>query len=270
MKALTLSSREYKLILNASRFSGDEQQLISSARQFWDKFTHSALLPNIKVKGYLEEPEQKRFITFYDTSHHLLYKNDYIFRLRKSEANQNEGTLKFRHRDRFITQDRNMTTSLNEKSTIKLEHDIKPTFDQLYSYSTTTTLKKITEFEQLKDISRLFPGLADDLVSYSAHDPIRVVNGLEAYEVVFTGGEFFLGKSNDKETKCALIVWYLPGEVLHPIIVEFSFRYKDQPGGYPRQVAWQAYQIFIRLQNLRDWVNLNSPTKTQFVYNWQN
>jgi hypothetical protein len=269
MTEINLTSREYKLILRATRFSGDEQQLVRAARRFWDDFERLVVLPELKREGSLDAITADRTITFCDTVQHLLYDNDYNFRLRQDKGGKLEATLKFRHLDRFVARDRNMAATAGEKPTTKLEHDIKPSFDQLYSHSTTIELPKAkaSSLQRLKDLSGLFPGLEEGLDFHPADDPIVVVNGFEAHELVLTGGKFFLGKDPGKETECALIVWYGQGDKQRPAIVEFSFRYGDKQGDFSRQAAGQAYEVFRRLQALEAWVDASSPTKTAYVYN---
>lgn len=267
MTGIKLTSREYKLILRALRFSGGERELVRAARQFWNDFAHQALLPELRPEGNLEEIKTDRTITFHDTEQHLLYDNDYNLRLRQDKDGKREATLKFRHLDRFVAQDRNMEAPAAQDPVTKLEHDVKPPFIQLYSHSTTIELAKMTKVEHLKDVSALFPGLPEGLGSYPGDDSIVVVNDFEAHELVLTGGKFFLGKEPGKEAECALIVWYGGGDKRRPAIVEFSFRYGDKQGDFSRLAAWQAHAVFRRLQTLDAWVDSSSPTKTTYVYN---
>lgn len=93
MTRINLTSREYKLILRATRFSGDEQQLVRAARQFWKDFERLVILPDLRREGNLEKIEADRVITFCDTEQHLLYDNDYNFRLRQDKDGKREATL---------------------------------------------------------------------------------------------------------------------------------------------------------------------------------
>jgi len=47
MKNIFISSREYKLMFNAGKFSGDRQQLLVSAGQFWNNFRTHCMDRNI-------------------------------------------------------------------------------------------------------------------------------------------------------------------------------------------------------------------------------
>ncbi|MBD2015341.1 hypothetical protein H6F96_15360 [Microcoleus sp. FACHB-53] len=102
-------SREYKLMLRKELFTGDEQQVLRVASAFWHGFNQAINNIVLDVEGDLQEIADQRIIKFYETDENLLYSNHYILRERyEIGKDKKEITLKFRHPDRYISQDRNM------------------------------------------------------------------------------------------------------------------------------------------------------------------
>src|SRR5262245_5382945 len=130
-------SREYKLMLRTQLFTGTEDQLLRQAGAFWRAFTSAIHADVLDTDGDLDQITKRRFIRFYDTQGQRLRKNDYIFRERVDiVSGDREVTLKCRHPDRYVAQDRNMAAD-GQRSKAKFEEDIKPPYQALYSYSTT-------------------------------------------------------------------------------------------------------------------------------------
>jgi hypothetical protein len=69
----------------------------------------------------------------YNTKDLLLHAKDYIFHERKSLTDGGqEVTLKFRHPDRYVSQDRGMKPKISRNKKVKFEEDIKATFVNIY------------------------------------------------------------------------------------------------------------------------------------------
>src|SRR5215831_6525030 len=102
-------SREYKLVLKTENFSGQEKELLNKASMFW-KDCKKAIEPVIKsTDGGFDAINTRREIRFYDTKALEMHNMNYIFRERKGISNdKREVTLKFRHPDRYLSQDRDM------------------------------------------------------------------------------------------------------------------------------------------------------------------
>ncbi len=130
-----LTSREYKMMLQASKFNGSAEQLSESATALWQDLA-SVILPNaIAVSGTEDVSRRRRQVRFLDTDDHWLRQNDYVVRERTDlDSNERQLTLKFRHPDRFYSQDRTMEPSKEFDHDMKFEEDIKPAFQSLYSY----------------------------------------------------------------------------------------------------------------------------------------
>jgi hypothetical protein len=262
-------SREYKLVLKTENFKGQESDLINNAKIFWTNLT-KIISPVIKnTAGNLETINSKREISFFDTENFTLHDKDYIFRERKSLSdNKKEITLKFRHPDRYVSQDRDMQSQKTGKAETKFEEDIKAPFLKLYSFSSSRPITGKQQFKKIKHIVKLYPGLAHQLNKKSGEEFLSMVNNLAIQEIVITGGELIVSNDPLVNAECALIIWYGPEAFeADPLIVEFSFRYRNQKEKYSRETAQKAHDLFLLIQQgMKPWIDSNNATKTGFVY----
>ncbi len=199
-----------------------------------------------------------------------LHSKNYLFRERKNLiGNEREVTLKFRHPDRYISQDRNIKSKLNGKGKIKFEEDIKAAFVKLYSLSNSIVVPAKTKLTKLKDVTSTFPGLDKSSNKTAGTKPLQVVNGLEVKEIVITGANLRLGSDPEVNAECALIIWYdLKKDKTNPLIGEFSFRYGSKKEKYKKETAQNAYDLFLLIpEKMKDWIDATGSTKTGFVYN---
>ncbi|MEH1966294.1 hypothetical protein [Nostoc sp.] len=256
-------SREYKVLLKKNLFTGSEQELLQAAKNFWHAFSQAINNIVSEVNGDLEEIADQRIIRFYDTTEYILYKNDYIFRERLDVNNdRREVTLKFRNRDRYISQDRNMN-----RGEAKFEEDIKTPFEVLYSFSDTQIISTDKKLNQIQDAAQLYPDLTEKVSLLKGEDEIRTI-GVTIREIVIKGAKFQIRNQPKLDSKCALIIWYDNNyDPEKPVAVEFSFKYGDVNEIYSRKVAQRAYDVFQILQKiLTYWVDLDSDTKTAYIY----
>jgi hypothetical protein len=262
-------SREYKVMLRAGRFGGDEKKLLEAANALWREFSRSVEDVVIATDGELGHVKPPREITFFDTANQDLKAGSYVLRERREiESREREVTLKFRHPDRYVAQDRNMDARDSEEARTKFEEDIKVPFLCLYSFSTTVPIGKHRSLDELSDAARLFPDIAGKVDGFQGDDALAAVNGFTARELVLSGASLRLGKGQGKDAECALIVWYdAARQPDTPVAVEFSYRYGNKNEGYGGAMAGRAFHVFNRLQTeLPDWVDPDSRTKTAFVY----
>ena len=286
MKNNIVESREYKVMLNQERFLGTGSDLISKSKDFWEVFSKAIAHVTKKTKGNLDKVTERRWITFYDTNKDFLRSNDYVFRSRTDLVEKTrEVTLKFRHPDRFISQDRDMSAKKKDQGKSKFEEDMKalfkkPWISSLYSFSTKQPVDNKKSFETLKDIRKLYPDISDRISYYDDDVSVNVVNDFNAVELVIEGGGFKIGKNDDEKIECALVLWYEGTDNIkdnikilekadRPLVAEFSFKYKNGKGEYDGKLAKDAFEIFDTLQNgksLSDWMNPESLTKTSYVY----
>jgi hypothetical protein len=268
MKARKVISREYKLMLQAARFTGGEAQLLNTAGQLWDDFA-GAIGPFVpSVEGGFDTISPDRLVTFLDSQARHLWAAGYVFRVRRRlEGGRSEVTLKFRHPDRYVAESRQMKSPLL-RAEIKFEEDVKPPFISLYGFSTKGRVGRKDVPNTLDAVSAMFPDLRKRLGKVDGGLKLRRVNGLTVREVVVTGPFLTIGAKPHVDAECALIVWYDQGHpATHPVAVEFSFRYGNPAGRYSGKVANRAFNVFEMLQrDLGDWVDPNSTTKTALVF----
>ena len=262
-------SREYKVMLNKECFVGSQADLLEQAGLFWNAFKDSIQDIVIDTDGTLNKVEKQRTVRFYDSADRRLRKNDYVFRERVDlSSGEREVTLKFRHPDRYISQDRDMAAANSKDGKTKFEEDIKLPFLKLYSFSTKQPIPEDKNLNKLNDPGRLFPDLQERLKSYQEDEPITKVGDFTARELVIEGAEFKIKKNPEVEAECALIAWYdEAGEEDKPVVVEFSFKYENEQEEYDGESAQIAYDVFGTLKDtLAEWIDSEGPTKTAYVY----
>jgi hypothetical protein len=154
-------SREYKVILQAEAFEGGEKQLLKTAGDFWREFKRAVDKTIDDKDGNLDKIAKSRMIRFYDTKEHLLHRNSYLFHERREVGTEkSEVTLKFRHSDRYISQDRSMTPRDPDAGKTKFEEDIKPPFMILYSSQLPRESGPVTDAPFPTAVERRYGGQA--------------------------------------------------------------------------------------------------------------
>jgi hypothetical protein len=269
MALVFVGSREYKIMLKASRFAGDEAQVLKTASQFWREGTEVFSRAVLFTSGNLDQVESHRLIRFYDTSTQHLNRNAYIFRERiELDPESREVTLKFRHPDRYIASDRQMNAEKGAKAKTKFEEDIKPPFQHLYSFSTTQLIPPDRKVGRMKDVLKLYPGLKGSLKGFNDEESLAAVDNFTARELVIGGGSMQLGKTHKVASSCVLVIWYDNDDPKNDAVVaEFSFKYGDNGESYGGGTVRRAYEMFHLLQSqLGEWTDKDSKTKTAFVY----
>ncbi|GJL83504.1 MAG: hypothetical protein DHS20C01_31380 [marine bacterium B5-7] len=261
-------SREYKMMLKKEHFVGSPDDLVKRAKDFWSAFKDSIQGFVFDTDSNLEKIEKQRILRFYDCVDHRLHKNDYVFRERVDlNTEDREVTLKFRHPDRYISQARDMAAGVKDGKT-KFEEDIKVPFIKLYSFSTKQQISEGKSLNKLNDPGELYPDLQKRLKSYEADEPINIVGNFTAREVIVSGAEFQIKKNPRVEAECALIAWYEQArDEDSPVVVEFSFRYKNEREEFDGEAAQRAYDVFGNSTDmLAEWIDSEGLTKTAFVY----
>ncbi|MEM8638059.1 MAG: hypothetical protein AAGG51_04450 [Cyanobacteria bacterium P01_G01_bin.54] len=256
-------------MLQRIRFMGSITTLLQQAGAFWVDFKHSIEDVVYDTDGNLDQIEKERSIRFYDSSDQRLRNNNYVFRERVNlRTREREVTLKYRHPDRYISQDRDMSAAKRKKGKTKFEEDIKLPFLKLYSFSTKQPISERKKLNTLADPGKLYPDLSTRLPGYQADEPLQIVNNFTARELVITGAMLKIGKRPKVRASCALVVWYDAADSAEaPIVVEFSFKYENEQEDYAGAVAQRAYEVLRRLGDaLPDWVDTAGPTKTAYVY----
>lgn len=265
----TITSREYKIMLRAAKFKGDEPALTGATSALWRDLAGIALPHVVSLSGGLDTVGKGRRIRFFDTAGNWLRASDYIVRERVDlEKGTRELTLKFRHPDRYITQDRKMAPAEGYPGEIKLEEDIKPEFLKLYSFSSTVTVPEEGPLATLADVGRIFPGLPDAVDAFPGAEALQLVGNFTAFERVVSGARFQIRREPEVLAECVLVVWYAGDAAdTKPALAEFSFKYKDEAEAFTGKMARRAYRVFMDIQSqLGDWIDAKSLTKTAYVY----
>ncbi|NJO18651.1 MAG: hypothetical protein HC877_23875 [Thioploca sp.] len=150
-----ITSREYKLILNADRFK-DRQQGRDDFRELIERLVE-------KLGGKLEKnlKEEERQTYYLDTVGLTLYQQRFILRVREEPPDVSKMTLKYRHTDRYLSASQDLSAA--DKGDCKFEEDILANASSKFSHSVSIKNKKPwsaeNEIKTLDDVIELFPGL---------------------------------------------------------------------------------------------------------------
>lgn len=268
MKRRDVTSREYKVMLQPDRFPGAEEEARPQVDRFWTEVSRLLQPLDIPTSGAFDRVKAHRRIRFFDTVDHSLNGRRYVFRERIDiDTDEREVTLKFRHPDRYVAQDRNMEGRAHGDTRTKFEEDVKPPFVSVFSYSTTVTVDADHALAAVQHVAELFPGLSDELKGVPEDAGLSVVRDFTARELVLTGATMLLGK-RDIEAECAMVIWHDNEDpATPPVVAEFSFKYGDDEEDYQGSVARDAHDVLRAIHtDLGDWVHPEPRTKTVFVY----
>jgi hypothetical protein len=264
-----VGSREYKVMLLPERFAGTESEARAAVAEFWADVGQVLAELDIPTEGSFDEVKAHRRIRFFDTAERSLNGGRYIVRERIDVDNdERQLTLKYRHADRYVCQDRDMDAKPNsDDAETKFEEDVKPPFVSVFSYSTTVRIDGDRRFDRIEDVIDLFPGLDNGLRRADEEGGLEVVRDFCARELVLVGAFLLLGK-RDIEAECAMVIWHDDDdETTPPVCVEFSFKYGDDDEDYKGTVTRDAHDVLQALHTrLPEWVHPEPKTKTAFVY----
>lgn len=291
-----VTSREFKLMLNVSRFEDRDE----GSQAFWnlvkflaDKSGGTIINePDASLDGRLKQ-EEKRKTYYLDTKGMNLRQHSFSLRIREEAAGDKrfQINLKCRASDRYFAATRNLSTTLSGAKG-KFEEDIMPPFSSKFSISSTIKTDSLPELSRISDLQVIFPGL--ESLNLPVNLPLEIVSDFTAHEVVRKIGIFQFG--DPSEVKASLSFWYLlENETDWPLVAEFSFDYdrlkpanEDKNQGekkqeqakketekdkkednrleeYPVSVVQGTSKFFASLQNQSGWVNLTATTKTAFA-----
>lgn len=260
-----VSSREYKLILDAANFQyNSEATTVASFINDVDATIESAINRDVTGTASLSKI---RDVRFFDVDGDCTLKHlGYSFRERVENGNS-EVTLKFRSADRYIADFENLSAT-HSQAEEKLEADIGinsiSSFAVVYGHSTKAPNTRT--INQMDDINDQFPGFDNDY-GLSNNTPLSLVGNLSIRERVYKGVIIDLG-SIDAEISVTL--WYngIPSGSATPLVAEVSFKYEDSSADYTKKVVNRAKVAFDALQSLNAWTDPASKTKTRFVYDY--
>jgi len=267
--AKPVTSREYKLMLNISRF----QDRAAGSREFWQLVTFLAqrqedLAGPIGIE--VQHEEELRDVRYLDTRGLALRRNGFVLRAREEysadPAKRHKLTVKYRDADRYMAAGQDLsTTSTVGEAKEKFEEDVIPPFASRYSSSVAVQSPGLLEVNNIGEVKDMFPGLADlEIPNELAVEPVR---GFRAHEVFHKAGKIKFGKK--PKVKCARSFWYLwPERTGRPVVAEFSFDFDDKTKKerFPAHVVQGAGALFRSLQRQPGWVDFRSTTKTAYAY----
>jgi hypothetical protein len=262
-----VKSREYKVMLRADRFAGPDDTVRARIGEFWADLGLALGDREASLEGSFEEIKHRRRVRFYDTADRLLHESSYVFRERvDADTGAREMTLKYRHPDRYVAADREMSASGRDAET-KFEEDVKPPFASVFSFSTTAPVGPEDAFDTLRHVAELYPGLPDALDDLPEHVPLELVGDFSARETVFVGGEILLGKHRIP-ARSAVVMWHDDDDpATPPVVVEFSYKYGDDQEDYGGSLARDAHNLLqVLFTALPKWVSGKAVTKTGLVY----
>jgi hypothetical protein len=286
-----LKGREYKLLLDYSRFPAPLTEIKASA--FWRKHIVRIIDKRLddkkgggsRASGAFDKVGSRKVI-FWDTQDGVLAAHDYALRERTADPDDAEAErsllLKLRVSDMFISGNADLVGEADRKT--EFEEDIAPlevktvgnaqppvvlasppSMRSRFSLSRAVKCTR-ADFADYAGLSGLFPGLADDLAAQRAspRPKAKLRSGPVVTETAFEGAEVKLGRNVTGEFTLSLWKFDL-GEPL-PGIGEISFKYAVADGVVPGDVARRAYDLFTGLQEeLGDWLNLRYSSKTELA-----
>lgn len=278
-----VTSREYKAMLRADFFGGDEQQIVAAAERFRSAVVRTIIKAFDRSKGKSNvhgrfrpgKSDKQATVQFFDTRDRRLRRSGLIFRVRRPvTGGPLELTLKRRHPDRFFV------SGCETGGKSKFEEDIKASsaerFVSLHSLSGTVRgVADETEFQSLRHVRQFYKPLKKLLgKDYQAKEELLRVCDFTAVQTVLEGVTFDVSKRCEAE--CALILWHQMGRDSEiPAVVEFSFRYRDKDIGANQEpfTSAMAKRCMDILESLYDgqssvapWIDLVGPTKTAYAY----
>jgi len=260
-----VTSREYKLMLNADRFRDRDQgsQVFLRLIDFLIKKEGGNIIER-------QNKEERRRTSYLDTSELALQQRGFALRLRE-EAEAEGGfqiNLKYRASDRYISAAQDLFSPQADKT--KFEEDILPPFVSKFSHSCAIETNAMPDLSSMKKVTSFFPGL--EKLNLDGDTAVKTVNDFKAAEVVRKLCKFQFG--GPPTIKASLSFWYLTkDESDWPLVGEFSFDYDDLDGGtdgdslenYPSQVVEGTNRFYRALQGQAGWLDLNRTTKTAFA-----
>jgi hypothetical protein len=269
-----LSSREYKVMLHAKGFAGDEAARFKAVARFWERLCAELQGADIDTHGRLDvqKDSKQRDVFFLDTEKRDLYhRSDLVFRMRRKLGSSKDwnATLKFRHGDRLLAEAQDFELRKKGGEEPKFEEDVKamppaetPRFWALFSRSVEAEFNPKHMPVTVGDCL----GPYTDVRKASLPDPetpVETVAGLHVVEHVYEEGWIRLSKEIDAE--CALILWWKEEKLRTPIAAEFSFRFPLEKGGADIKVVRKAWAVMKTLLK-SPLVDPKGPTKTALAY----
>jgi hypothetical protein len=255
-------SREYKVLLDPVRFATEAPSDGPSMAALGELDAAIFEIVDLELErertGTFTEVEAVRRVSFFDVAGSCdLYRQGLILRQR-GEGDDHEATLKFRSVDRYLAAAADVHAASGGDARTKLEEDIQPPFQSIFSQSTTIELDGEPTLTSGDAAAELFPRL-DSLRG----GELAIVGNVIVDERVHGPIEIDLGK---EEAEMSLTIWYDGVQPSQPIVAELSFKYGSKSEKYDEHSVRRAMQLFQHLQQLEGWTSAEAATKTAWVY----
>ncbi|KAA2283531.1 hypothetical protein [Candidatus Nitrosocosmicus sp. SS] len=281
-----LDSKEYKLILDSTRFPVSESHNEVIAKVI-EKATNDLKLKFIPSYGKPKE----RTVWYLDTVEHDFYKNN-SFTVRVKKKKKDNG--KFEHdvtfKIRTLDKDKTLSYNLQPNSPqeeFKIEEKNIFEEDIISEYGSQFSLSTELEFKEDKYLARFKDAICEDVLSIFPSIKLDVlgdktltnVNGLKVQEITYELGEILF--EDNIQAKMELSIWYLESDLkkiaeMKPIIEEFDIEVSlknsdinnnntENPFSGPSIEVIEDLYKKIQCESI---VNLNGTTKTKFIYNY--
>jgi hypothetical protein len=288
---LDLSGREYKLLLDPSRFQGNP---LDVAAALWADKLQPAIAARLDAqasgkprhKGSFDSVKTRR-VRFWDTAGHTLAGQGYSLRERAPQAGDPGGpprhrlTLKLRSPDLFVAAMAALPGSQPDAES-KFEEDIAPlqvalpdvpggavavaeakSIRSRFSRSTDQSVAAGGMPKTLGDLSALYPALGEALGVPGGNPDAALRGGPDIDETVVKGAGVDFGQPDGR---FALTLWHFPSGSKLPAVAEISFRCELGDGGMSGDAARRALQLFCCLQtDLGDLVDRRQTSKTDLA-----
>eukprot|EP01080_Neovahlkampfia_damariscottae_P002158 gene2158-2023_t len=247
-------------MLKLEKFSGNPD---ADAQRFWKEMKSFLVERNFKNITGNPVPSPLQEVYFYDTKGVcLLYKNNLILRKRIEFENGTFSkilTLKTRSTDRYISGNIkvvNRNSSFVEVKT-KFEEDIKPPFQNSFSYSASAEMT--SEPNTLRNTSVFFNNI-EELDFDFLDKELFPVGGV--FTRVYKNMEFSM---TDKYSSDIVLTLWFDKTTKKLGIAEFSFKLKDKKEDFDYEVARNAKDFYKDLQEKFSWGDSKSSYKTEWL-----
>lgn len=264
---IEIGSREYKILLKTSAFTGNESSRESKVDSYWDALKKLIEDNSIErdTSGSLSL-DKSRTVSYYDVEGTCDLSNaGYSFRERVEDGDR-EVSLKFRSPDQFIADYKDLSGESSDSES-KFEEDIGVPFVSVYSSSTKQEIGSGKNLNKMDDPVGLYPGLEDE--NFDESLAIEKVGGLTINEYVYKNAEVDLGSL---DAEFSLTLWYNESvSTTQPVVAEISYKYEDDDGDFSNKVVTRAKILFEAMQEnsvLASWNSTDSLSKTATVYQY--
>ena len=269
----SVTSREYKLMLDIRRFQSGEEGVEELAKLV--KSLAGTVGGADKVEfQFDDDPGTKRDTCYFNSDSHGLRREGYIVRLRETINGGDEEhfrlTLKYRGENRYDVAEVKIGfegQDLPEGVKAKFEQDILPPFRSKYSKSLSCNGDDEPDITTIESAEQLLPGLT--ALGLPSDRPLTRINDFTAYELT---RKLCKLKYDGIKIKASLRFWF-PTEAREgiPLVAEFSYGYKGKKKlelheRFPRKAVDGANRLFYALQREREWFDFNATTKTAHAH----